>query len=212
VLISYFSLQIRQYRAAYQIINGTVSKLCLLFLRLLETHKLLSMKTGFPPIANINAKILILGSMPGEESLRKQQYFAHPRNAFWYIMGKLFSFDSTISYQAKAQALLDNYIAVWDVLQFCDRTGSLDSAILNNSIIVNDFQTFLLKHNNISNIYFNGTKAEQEYRRRVLPNLSGIQPIKYMRLSSTSPAMAKLTKEEKLNEWQALKSATTNSS
>ncbi|MDM8567848.1 DNA-deoxyinosine glycosylase, partial [Candidatus Halobeggiatoa sp. HSG11] len=78
------------------------------------------MKVGFPPIVNPTAKILILGSMPGEKSLQKQQYYAHPRNAFWYIMGKLFNFDYQADYQKKTHALIANYIALWDVLQFCE--------------------------------------------------------------------------------------------
>ncbi len=162
------------------------------------------MKTGFPPISNINAKILILGSMPGEESLQKQQYYAHPRNAFWYIMSNLFNFDSKINYLAKTQALIDNKTAIWDVLQFCDRKGSLDSAICNTSIIVNDFQTFLLDHQHIKHIYFNGIKAEQEYKKRVLPNLIEVKSKEYILLPSTSPAMAKLTKEDKLAKWQII--------
>ncbi len=162
------------------------------------------MKTCFPPIANQNAKVLILGSMPGEESLRQQKYYAHPRNAFWYIMESLFNFDSKIDYQKKTQVLINNYVAVWDVLQFCERKGSLDSSICNDSIITNDFQSFFLEHQSVKHVYFNGSKADQEFRKRVLPTLDKISPMKYMRMPSTSPAMARLTKEEKLAKWQII--------
>lgn len=163
------------------------------------------MKTGFPPIANQNSTTLVLGSMPGEESLCKQQYYAHPRNAFWYIMGELFNFDLKINYKAKTKCLLNNNVAVWDVLKSCDRVGSLDSSIKNNSIIVNDFHVFFREHYKINKVYFNGAKAEQEYKKRVLPTLNIIQSIEYVRLPSTSPAMAKSTKEEKLIEWKIIK-------
>ncbi len=162
------------------------------------------MKTSFPPIVDKNARVLILGSMPGEESLRKQQYYAHPRNAFWYIMEKLFNIDSMVDYQKKTQILTNNYIALWDVLRLCERKGSLDSSICNDSIIANDFRTFFLEQQNINNVYFNGSKAEQEFEKRVLPTLSGIKQMKYMRLPSTSPAMARLTKEEKFTKWRII--------
>ncbi len=111
------------------------------------------MKTGFPPIANQNSTTLVLGSMPSEKSLCKQQYYAHPRNAFWYIMGELFNFDLKINYKAKTKCLLNNNVAVWDVLKFCDRVGSLDSSIKNNSIIVNDFHVFFREHYKINKVY-----------------------------------------------------------
>jgi len=76
------------------------------------------MKVCFPSIADKNAKVLILGTMPGEESLRKKQYYAHPRNAFWYIMERLFNIDSKVSYEERKSILKVNHIALWDVLMF----------------------------------------------------------------------------------------------
>ena len=83
----------------------------------------------FPPIASPDARILILGSMPGRASLAAGQYYAHPRNAFWPIMGSLLDFDASRDYPARVDALKVAGIAVWDILDSCHRPGSLDSAI-----------------------------------------------------------------------------------
>lgn len=90
--------------------------------------------TGFPPIAKPDATILILGSMPGQKSLDENQYYAHPRNSFWPIILKLFKLKGELTYTQREQLLLDNRIAVWDVLKSCYREGSLDSDIDNSSI------------------------------------------------------------------------------
>ncbi len=149
------------------------------------------MKQGFPPIADKQATILILGSMPSEESLRKQEYFAHPRNAFWKITAELFGFDAGTSYAERTVALTKNKIAVWDVMQSCERKGSLDSAIVDETITVNDFETFYKNHPNISRVFFNGAKSESEYLKKVLPNLSGdFRGIKHCRLPAKIPSMA----------------------
>jgi double-stranded uracil-DNA glycosylase len=158
--------------------------------------------TGFPPITGKNAKILILGSMPSEESLRQNQYYAHPRNSFWYIMQELLQIKPGADYREKTKTLTENGIALWDVLQACIRQGSLDSSIENGSIITNDFATFLDAHKQIRHVFFNGKKAEQEFRKRVLPALENrFEYLNYHSLPSTSPAMATLSKEDKLLKW-----------
>lgn len=159
-------------------------------------------KTGFPPIADKQATTLILGSMPGEQSLREHQYYANVRNAFWRIMAHLFGFAHDTPYTERAHILLQHHIALWDVIQGCKRRGSLDSAIDNQSIVANDFVSFYSTHPQIRRVFFNGTKAEQEYRKRVLPGLpETVQNIAYVRLPSTSPAMAQLSFEQKLAAW-----------
>jgi len=163
-------------------------------------------KQGFPPIAGDQATILILGSMPGEESLRKNEYYAHSRNAFWRIMASLFEFGHDASYEERVRALTKNKIALWDVVQACERQGSLDSAIDNTTIVENDFVSFYRSHPGIKHVFFNGAKAESEYIKRVLPGLSGqAEAIEYSRLPSTSPAMAQLSFDEKLLEWSGIK-------
>jgi len=163
-------------------------------------------KQGFPPIADERATILILGSMPGEESLRKNEYYANSRNTFWKIMASLFNYDYLASYQEKIRELTKHKIALWDVIQTCERQGSLDSAIDNKTIIENDFASFFRSHPNIKHVFFNGAKAESEYLKRVLPNLSDqAKGIAYSRLPSTSPAMAQLSFDEKLLQWSTIK-------
>jgi len=162
-------------------------------------------KYGFPPVIDTHARILILGSMPGEESLAKNQYYANPRNAFWFILGQLLGFDHGMDYRSRTQMLKTEKIALWDVLSACQREGSLDNAIKNESIIVNDFETLLGRYSGIETIFFNGAKAETEYLKRVLPALKTIdRDIHCQRLVSTSPAMAMKTREQKLTEWQVV--------
>jgi len=160
---------------------------------------------GFPPIENKNAEVLILGSMPSEESLRAHQYYAHPRNAFWPIMMELLGGGNDLDYEGRAQLLIKNRIALWDTLKFCVRNGSLDSAIVDNSIEVNNFNLFFRHHKNIQHIFFNGQKSRQVYNKFVLPGLlEYFQTIESSVLPSTSPAMASLNREKKTDAWRAI--------
>jgi TDG/mug DNA glycosylase family protein len=165
----------------------------------------MSTVTGFPPIADNNAIILILGSMPSIRSLEDQQYYAHPRNSFWFIITKLLCSDTELEYEQKKALLLHNRIALWDVLNTCQRKGSLDSSIENESTVVNDFNTFFIDHPLIKAVYFNGTRAQQEYMKHILPTLDEkFSSIEYKRLPSTSPAMASLNREQKLQQWKTI--------
>ena len=158
----------------------------------------------FPPISAASSRVLLLGSMPGKASLRAGQYYAHHQNSFWRIMGALCQFDPCASYEVRTQKLLKAGIAVWDVMQFCSREGSLDSDIEEASIVVNPFETFFRRHPRIGLICFNGGKAEQSYRRYVLPQITPTGPLEYCRLPSTSPAHASLCFAEKLAAWQVI--------
>ncbi|WP_424946322.1 DNA-deoxyinosine glycosylase [Candidatus Spongiihabitans sp.] len=163
------------------------------------------MKQGFPPIADARATVLILGSMPSEESLRKKQYYGNPHNAFWKIMARLLEFEHAAIYAERTRILTNNKMALWDVMQTCERQGSLDSAIIDSTIVANDFVSFYHRHPNIKHVFFNGTKAEKEYCKRALPKLSSeTKGIEYSRLPSTSPAMASLSFEVKLREWSVI--------
>ena len=158
---------------------------------------------SFSPVADGNATRLILGSMPGVASLRAGQYYAHPRNLFWRIIGELLGMDPGLSYADRVGALSSAGIALWDVLESCTRAGSLDAAIEKDSVAPNDFATFFARHPRVRRVYFNGTTAEQCYRRRVLPLLPA-DPRVYERLPSTSPAHAALSFEEKLAAWRVV--------
>jgi TDG/mug DNA glycosylase family protein len=161
--------------------------------------------SGFPPIAGPDARILILGSMPSEESLRRQQYYAHPRNGFWPIMMTLLGQDPELPYAERTAAMVAHGIALWDVLGSCERTGSLDASIVSNSEVANDFTGFFRKHPRIQRVYFNGRKAEQAFRARVLPTLSNdLSRLQFHCLPSTSPAMASLGFRQKLEQWRQI--------
>lgn len=163
-------------------------------------------KYGFTPIVNTHAKILILGSMPGEASLQKMQYYGHTRNSFWPIILTLL--DQTadldiIDYSQRKNLLIKNKIAVWDVLQSCFRSGSLDTAIKMKSIKVNDFYTLFSRYNAIEKVCFNGSKAESIYTKYILPDISkDFKYLKYARLPSTSPAYASMNLQQKTQAWK----------
>ena len=91
--------------------------------------------SGFPPIIGGEPRILILGSMPGIKSLEAVEYYAHPQNAFWWIMAQLFELDLRADYPQRCRALIRAGVAVWDVLHDCERPGSLDSSIVRLSLI-----------------------------------------------------------------------------
>ncbi len=160
---------------------------------------------SFPPIASADANILVLGSMPGKASLEAGQYYAHPRNSFWFIIEQLFATKTPENYQQKKQLLIKNNIAVWDVLKACVRDGSLDAAIQRDSIVANDFENFFNQHKKISCVFFNGATAEKEFIRHVM-SLPGVQSrqLLFHRLPSTSPAHAAMSREQKLSAWKII--------
>ena len=159
---------------------------------------------GFPPISRGDARILILGSMPSRESLARQQYSAHPRNAFWPIMADLLGIEPK-GYEERKQAVMARGIAVWDVLRDCIRPGSLDSDIDEETAALNDFRRFFREHPGISRVFFNGAKAESLYRKRVLPGLDGpAAALPCQRLPSTSPAHASMNLEQKMAAWRVI--------
>ena len=160
---------------------------------------------GFPPIADAHARVLILGSLPGQESLRRQQYYAQPHNAFWKIMGRLFGAGPELPYEQRGQRLIESGIALWDVCAAAQRPGSLDSSIVHSSVVANDLGAFIASHPDISLICFNGGKAGELYRRLVLPGLPpAARAIRTETLPSTSPAHAAMRFEEKLTHWAAV--------
>ena len=158
---------------------------------------------SFPPIENPQATVLILGSMPGKASLKAYEYYAHPRNAFWSIMGELVSANPNLAYQARMEKLKSAGIALWDVLACCARDGSLDADIVEDSILPNDFKTFFLTHRNISHVFFNGTMAEKCFFKYVLPSLE-TNAMNFHRLPSTSSAHAGKNYQQKLEAWKII--------
>jgi len=159
---------------------------------------------GFPPIAAANSRVLILGTMPGKESLRKQQYYAHPQNAFWKIAAEVFGFDAASSYESRVSSLAASGVAIWDVLKSCTREGSLDSHIEKGTVVPNDFFDFFEAHPHIHKVCFNGVAAENFFKKQVRPLLAGGSKVEYLRLPSTSPAHAAIPYAEKLRAWHGI--------
>ena len=170
---------------------------------------------SFLPVLGAAPSKLIVGSMPGKRSLQDNQYYAHPRNAFWPIIYTLL--DGNNIHGKNSRSCVDkNYterlaklkkanIALWDVLQACTRASSLDSDIVESTIVVNDFAALLAKHKTIKHIYFNGAKAEQLYKRHVIPTLGEQEKCLPMtRLPSTSPAHAAMRFEDKMKIWEII--------
>jgi hypoxanthine-DNA glycosylase len=162
-------------------------------------------KEGFPPIIGPAPRLLILGSMPGEASLKARRYYSHARNAFWPIIDRLLGLPAGADYGHRTAALCAQGIAVWDVIAACARPGSLDAQICPETVRVNDFAALFAAQPSICCIAFNGSTAEREFRRRVWPTLPAEHAgIEWLRLPSTSPAHARLGFEDKLAAWRVL--------
>lgn len=160
---------------------------------------------SFEPIADPQATLLILGSMPGKASLQAQQYYAHPRNSFWRIIESLFALRADLDYAQRCQSLKTHRVALWDVLQTCTRASSLDSDIVTSSIVPNDLAGFLRAHPRVTRIFFNGAKAESIYRKHILTRLpDNRKDIACVRLPSTSPAHAAMSFTDKLEQWRVI--------
>jgi len=152
---------------------------------------------GFPPVARADARILVLGSLPGQKSLSASEYYAHPQNSFWRIMQELFGVDG--HYDRRCALLGESKLALWDVLRSSVRRTSLDSDIRRESAVANDFEAFLKSHASIKTIAFNGKKAEQLFRSMVPKE--HYRKIQLVGLPSTSPAYAAMSFAGKLNAW-----------
>jgi hypoxanthine-DNA glycosylase len=155
--------------------------------------------TGFPPVAAADARVLILGSLPGAMSLARGQYYAQPRNGFWPIMGRLVGAAPDLPYAQRLDRLRVARIALWDVCASGFRPGSLDAAILRDSVVANDFAAFFAAHPAIGSICFNGVTAAKLFSR--LAPSAGSE-IRRITLPSTSPAHAAMPFSEKLRRWR----------
>lgn len=154
--------------------------------------------SSFPPIITETSKILILGSVPGVKSLQMQQYYAHPQNHFWKIIFELLDEDFTEDYLAKTEIIRKNNIALWDVIDTCEREGSLDTKIRNEEH--NDITKMLRDHPAIRAIFCNGQKSFKNLKK-ILGTESEI-PV--FVLPSTSP-LHTIPFDKKLNGWEIIK-------
>jgi double-stranded uracil-DNA glycosylase len=159
--------------------------------------------SSFEAVAGVDARVLILGTLPGAVSLACGQYYAQPRNVFWRIMGELVGAAPALPYAERLQRLVAQRVALWDVCAIAGRQGSADAAIRSTTVRPNDFAGFLLSHAAVDLICFNGAKAGELFRRHVSLTLgSPASTIRQAILPSTSPAHAAMSFENKLAEWR----------
>jgi double-stranded uracil-DNA glycosylase len=155
---------------------------------------------GFPPISSPSARVLILGSLPGRLSLERGEYYANPQNSFWKIIAARVP-DLPFDYAGRVRLLIDQHIALWDVLAAATRSGSLDADIADDAI-PNNFRALFHAHSEIRLIGFNGGTAAKLYRRHVIPALTdGQRAMATTILPSTSPAHAGVSFAQKAARW-----------
>jgi double-stranded uracil-DNA glycosylase len=157
--------------------------------------------SSFAPASTPAAKVLVLGTLPGQESLRRGEYYAHPRNAFWRIVEELFGIPEKSEYAERLRLLNAAWVALWDVCAAAHRPGSLDVSIKSET--PNDFAAFLNAHRGVKLICFNGAKAAALFRKHVQLD----EGLRCVDLPSTSPANAAIPFSEKVKRWSVVKEA-----
>lgn len=160
------------------------------------------MKHSMAPIVHETSRVLILGSMPGNISLEKGEYYANPKNHFWKILYELFGAAECTTYEEKVALLREKGLAVWDVIESCEREGSLDSNIRNAQI--NDLKGLLDRYPNIQAIVLNGGEADRRLKKKDRDQLN--PKLQFIKLPSTSPVPGKnvLKFEEKVEVWRVI--------
>ena len=158
-------------------------------------------KRSFPPVVDERSLILVLGTLPGEESLRRLEYYAHPRNLFWPIVFAMFGETPPTTYADKLHFVAGRRIALWDVVASGQRLASADSTIAGE--VPNTIHQLLDAHPEIRAVAFNGSGARRLYDRHFTRHAG----LRYLALPSTSPAHARLGFADKLARWTALREA-----
>jgi hypoxanthine-DNA glycosylase len=156
------------------------------------------LKRSFLPVADERTRLLVLGSLPGEESLARSQYYANPRNHFWRLIGAVTRLDLVaLPYEERLEALLGAGVGLWDTVGSATRRGSLDGAIRLDS--ANDLAALAARLPALRAVGFNGGKAASIG----LPQLAARSDLALIPLPSSSPAFTRPF-EEKLAEWMKL--------
>ncbi|MEO6076015.1 MAG: DNA-deoxyinosine glycosylase [Dokdonella sp.] len=165
-----------------------------------------SIVSSFPPLVADGCRVLILGSMPGVRSRERSEYYAHPGNLFWPLMGELYGAGRDLPYADRVSRLHSRRVGVWDVLAECDRPGSLDGSIVSDTEIANDIDGLLRLHADISVVALNGGKAQQSYSRHIEPHLDETtrRRLRVLSMPSTSAANARIPLAIKRAQWQRL--------
>ncbi|OCA77192.1 DNA-deoxyinosine glycosylase [Chryseobacterium artocarpi] len=153
--------------------------------------------SSFSPLIDDQSEILILGSIPGVKSLEKQQYYAHPQNKFWKIIFELLNEEFTEDYMKRLEILKKHHIALWDVIDTCERKGSLDSEIKNEE--TNQIAELLEEHASVKAIFCNGGKSYKSLQKLLGKNYR----LPIYQLPSTSP-LHTVSFEKKFEEWKVI--------
>lgn len=148
----------------------------------------------FDPVWDGESKILILGSFPSVKSREQMFFYGHPRNRFWTVMSKLLGVEAPVTIEEKKAMLLNNHVALWDVIASCDIHGSADSSIKN--AVPNDIG-FIMENSSIEHIFTNGATADRLYKKYIFSTIG----VNAVRLPSTSPANAAKSVDELVKEW-----------
>ncbi|MFY7837676.1 MAG: DNA-deoxyinosine glycosylase [Novosphingobium sp.] len=157
-------------------------------------------KSSFAPLVDWGTRVLILGSLPGEASLAAAQYYAHPRNQFWRLVGAAIGVELvTMDYEARLAVLRDHHIGLWDSIGSATRPGSLDTAI--RDVEVNPLASLVATLPALCCVAFNGAKSASIGARQ----LAGAGGFALLRLPSSSPAHAALSFDDKLAQWTNLR-------
>lgn len=152
---------------------------------------------SIPPVYDKNSRILILGSFPSVKSRECNFFYGHPQNRFWRVVSSILGLSVPCDSNEKKKLLLDNGIALWDVIESCDITGSSDSSVKN--VIPNDISC-ILSETKITKIFVNGKCAKRYYDKYIYPD-TGIECIV---LPSTSPANAAYSFERLCECWSQI--------
>ena len=156
-----------------------------------------SLKHTFDPVFDAESKILILGSFPSVKSRENNFFYGHPQNRFWKVMANVLEWEVPTTIEEKREMLLENHVAVWDVIASCSIVGSSDTSI--KDVVVNDFSR-ILENSKVERVYVNGGKAYELYHKYA-EKVTGIKAVK---LPSTSPANAAWSLEKLTKTWKEI--------
>ncbi|HEY0230345.1 MAG TPA: DNA-deoxyinosine glycosylase [Dokdonella sp.] len=161
---------------------------------------------SFPPQVGAGCRVLVLGSVPSVRSLELRQSYAHPHNLFWPFMGMLYGAGAELPYAERIARLHAAGIGLWDVLEYCERAGSLDSSIVPSSEVPNDIPRLLGQYPTIAAIALNGAKAQQVFAKRIAPAIAEERRagLTLLALPSTSPANASVARAVKFARWSEI--------
>lgn len=150
-----------------------------------------------PPLFDKKSRILILGSFPSVKSREAAFFYGHPQNRYWAVVSRILGFDKPETVEEKRKMMLENGIAMWDVIASCEIEGSSDSSIKN--VTANDLSV-ILDNCTIEKIYVNGRTAEKYYNKYTYPKTG----IKAICLPSTSPANAAWSIDRLSEAWKII--------